>query len=58
MVKPYFLDSMTKFTFVELDREIADLVGLARSQASNFGALLSILVLLFWLGCNPLASNS
>ena len=27
---------MSKFTFAEPDREMADLVGLARSQALNF----------------------
>ena len=35
MIEPYFLDFVSKFTFVEPDREIAEFVGLARSQASK-----------------------
>ena len=36
VVEPSFFGSMSKFTFEEPDREMADLVSLARSHTSKF----------------------
>ena len=36
LVEPSFFGSMSKFTFEELDKEMVDLISLARAYTSNF----------------------
>ena len=55
IVDPSFFGSMSKFTFEQPDKEMADHIGLARSQTLNF-----CIVERFgsvWLGCNPPTLN-